>query len=187
MGELSLAPVLLPACPRSGTGPGRAQRPRAVGASPCQHNTLLMLPWAACMDCCGCLEGRLWRSCSFPPLPSSCWLCKEGAWEPESQSTQSPFSSQGLGYTHLQVLAMGNCWRWIQTNHWKKKKKIQLEVALPGTRPGVGKLQIKLSEMLCVLGAQTKLFYALLEFLFIVSSETHPGSLQYPRLWQLYF
>lgn len=64
----------------------------------------------------------------------------------------------------------------------KKKNKIQLEVALPGTRPGVGKLQIKLSEMLCVLGAQTKLFYALLEFLFIVSSETHPGSLQYPRL-----
>lgn len=66
----------------------------------------------------------------------------------------------------------------------KKKKiyKIQLEVALPGTRPGVGKLQIKLSEMLCVSGAQTKLFCALLEFLFIVSSETHPGSLQYPQL-----
>lgn len=123
MGELNLAPVLLSACPGSGTGPGRAQRPRAVGASPCQHNTLLMLPWAACMYCCGCLEGRLWKSCSFPPLPSSCWLCKEGAWEPESQSTQSPFSSQGLGYTHLQVLAMGNCWRRIQTNYWRKKKK----------------------------------------------------------------
>lgn len=71
----------------------------------------------------------------------------------------------------------------LETNSDKlleKKKKIQLEIALPGTRPGVGKLQIKLSEMLCVSGAQTKLFYALLEFLFIVSSETHPGFFSVP-------
>lgn len=150
--------ALLPhACPRHGAElcPKAAIRQWLVWpAWQLARGSLGSTHWLLWLTWSGALKKLL---ISFPPV--GCLLqdmstrisltrarnhCVVGTTSP--QSTRSTFSSQGPGCTPVQVLLMGNLWRWEQI--YCSKEKFQLGTALPRTRSRGGRLQVKLSKVL---------------------------------------